>query len=65
MYFYGNLNPGDDLLLRLSPPADAGGSRRCEIRRASDGRKLAEVLTCRSQVPALTTSAARGRATCR
>lgn len=48
LYFYGNLNPSDDLLLRLGPPADMGGAQRCEIRRASDGRKLAEVLTHRS-----------------
>ncbi|MDT4844310.1 putative biosynthetic protein [compost metagenome] len=53
LYFYGNLNPGDDLLLRLAPPVNVDGMQRCEIRRASDGRKLAEVLTRRAlQVPA-------------
>lgn len=52
LYFYGNLNPGDDLLLRLDS-IDLDGIQRCEIRRASDGRKLAEVLTRRAlQVPA-------------
>jgi probable biosynthetic protein (TIGR04099 family) len=48
LYFYGNLNPGDDLLLRLGPQAEPGSAQRCEIRRASDGRKLAEVLTHRA-----------------
>lgn len=45
LYFYGNLNPGDSLELRLQPTPGLPLSHRCEVRRASDGRKLADVFT--------------------
>lgn len=45
LYFYANLNAGDSLVLRLCPTPERPLQHRCEVRRSSDGRKLAEIFT--------------------